>query len=491
MKKLLLLALVAACTRGEHREARAKYNEGITLLQNGDYDGAEKALLEARSNAGVDPELRYRAAYDLGMAYAAHADKVKKDKDGDLAKALELEQQAVSWFSDAVKLRKDGDAQANLATVRARAQAMSDELRRAEGKLEARLDKTIGEQRKILEGARAAWVQIKEAGGADPLAQQGALTQLADQERGIVAEVGTIGDIADDEIDSIGKKPEDKRSPEEKARVVQLKNLDIYILDARARIAEARRKLQDLAAEDAVARSEAALVALKRAREQLLEPIDVLREVAGDEMNLFQETSAVAQVDSGKLAGSAAEPAPLIPAWMEPPVLGDRQGGLRDRVEEVRTRVQAASEHTNDAQLKPEQKKVLQMYVDALPFVTDASTAMDRAHTALSSKKLGEAQAAEKDALVALSKAIERFADLKQTIDLASDTQKQLVRLLSPEGAKIPDRAATAKDALDANVARMTRIKDLIAEQLAQVAEQQKQLDAAGSGSGAQAQQVE
>ena len=64
---------------GEHRAARQKFNEGVGLLEASKYEDAEKALLEARSNAGVDPELRFRAAYDLGMAYAAHADKVKGD----------------------------------------------------------------------------------------------------------------------------------------------------------------------------------------------------------------------------------------------------------------------------------------------------------------------------------------------------------------------------------------------------------------------------
>ena len=103
MRALVVIALivVAACTRGEHRAAREKYNEGVELLVKGEHEAAEKALLDARSAAGVDPELRFRAAYDLGMAYAAHAEKVKTGKDADLAKALELEQQAVSWFSDA------------------------------------------------------------------------------------------------------------------------------------------------------------------------------------------------------------------------------------------------------------------------------------------------------------------------------------------------------------------------------------------------------
>jgi len=352
----------------------------------------------------------------------------------------------------------------------------------------------IGEQRKLLEDSRGAWVQIKEAGGADPLAQQGTLTHLADLERGIVAEVGVIGDLASDEIDSIGKKAEDKRTDEEKGRVVQLKNLDMYLLEGRARIAEARRKLQDLAAEDAVSRAEAALVALKRAREQLLQPIDALREVAGDQMSLFQETTAVAQADSGTLMGSAAQPSPLIPAWMEPPVLAEREGGLRDRVEEVRARVAPAAEHVDDPQLKPEQKKAITMYKEALPFVAEASAAMDRARTALTGKKLPDAAAAERDALIALAKAIERFADLKQTIDLASETQKQLVTLLSPDSAKQlapAERGAQARDALEANVARMARIKDLIADELTKVADQEKQVDAAGSGAGSAAQQAE
>jgi len=174
---------------------------------------------------------RFRAAYDLGVVFAAHADKVKQGQDADLAKALELAQQAASWFGDAGRLRKDdANTQANLAIIRARVQSISDELNKGAGKLEARLDALIGEQRSVLEDARGAWLAIKSAGGTDPLAQQGTLTHLADRERGIVAEAGVITDLASDEIDAIGKKPEDKRTDEERVRVVQLKNLDLYLL---------------------------------------------------------------------------------------------------------------------------------------------------------------------------------------------------------------------------------------------------------------------
>ena len=84
----------------------------------------------------------------------------------------------------------DADTKANLAiSARARRGTRRRAAGRGEGKLEARLDAVIDEQRKLLDGTRAtAWLAIKQAGGSDPLAQQSAtLGKLADDERGIVA----------------------------------------------------------------------------------------------------------------------------------------------------------------------------------------------------------------------------------------------------------------------------------------------------------------
>ncbi len=464
MRALVVLLIVAACTRGEHRAAREQYNEGIAQLAKGEHEAAEKALLEARSSAGVDRAAVSRA-YNLGLAYSGHADKVKTGENADLTKALELTQQAVSWFSDASLLRKDdSDTLANLAIVRARAQAISDELRKGEGKLEARLDALINDQRGVLDDARGAWMAIKQAGGADPLAQQGSLTHLADKERGIVAEAGVISDLAADEIETIGKKPEDKRDDKEKARVIQLKNLDLYLAEGRNRIAEARRKLQELAAEDGVSRADSALVALKRAREQLLDPITVLREIASEELTLMQQTYAVAEA-----------PADQIPSWLTGPALAGRQSELRERVEEVRARLAAATESPPPADAKPEQVKMLERVKVAVPLVTDASAAMDRAHYKLVDSHFKDAGTEERTALELLAKAIEQFADLKQTIDITSETQKHLVQLLSPEAKNTPavERAREAKDGLAQNVARMTRIKELIADEVAKLAAQE------------------
>jgi hypothetical protein len=511
VKRMLVLALVvaSACDRGEHRDAREKYNEGVDAIANAKYDEAEKALLEARSSGGVDEELRYRAAYDLGMAYAAHADQQKTGKDADLAKALELEDQAVTWFADASHQRpSDGDAKTNLAIARSRARALTDELARGEGKLEARLDALIKEQRGVLDEARAAWIEIKQSGGRDPLAAQAPLTKLADQERSVVAEAGVITDLAADEIDETGKKPADKRDPKDAARLVQLEHLDVYILDSRTKVSEARRKLQDLDAEQGVAKAETALETLKRAREQLLDPISVLKAVAQDELELVQQTRAVAAVEAPKLdvgAGSASkpdQPKQLIPSWLEPAALGDRQGGLRERVEEIRARLAAtvdsvdkpagAGSAAEPPKLTAEQAKQIAQLRLALPFVTEAGTAMDQARTSLTAKRLEEATKAERDALVALAKAIEYFADLKQTVDLAFATQQQLVQLLGPEAAQLPaaDRARETYEGLATNRSRMGRIKELISDEQDKLAQQAQQLEAqakqpAPQGSGA------
>jgi hypothetical protein len=487
---LLLLVGLASCG-GQRREARATFNDGTAALAKGELEQAEKLLVDARDKAGMDPDLQFRSAYNLGLVYAAQSEKAKSGEEPDLEKALSLAQTAAMWFGDASRQHEnDKDTTTNLAIVRARIQAISDELRKGEGSLEARLDAVIGEQRGVLDGAREAWVAIKETGGSDPLAQQGALANLADRERGIVAEAGTLTDLAADEIDAIGKKPEDQRSQEEKSRVVQLKNVDLLLLDARSRISEARRKLQDLAAEDGVARAEAALIALKRAREQLLDPITRLRGLAQDELGLLQETVYVSGGGGTLLDAKTSEPVPPehVPGWMAPDKLAERQNGLRDRLEEVRAGLQAFVDSPQAAidpragVVDPEagkRVKQIERIKVALPSVTEASAAMARARDALAGKKLPTAIEEERAVLVALSAAIEQFANLKQTIELAHNDQKQLVSLLGEEGAKLAtaDRAKETRDALARNVARMPRLKELLTEEVEALAQKKQQLD--------------
>jgi hypothetical protein len=463
MRIALLLLFLVACG-GEHRPARDTYNEGVDKLIAGEHEAAQKLLLEARSAAGVDPELRFRAAFDLGVSYAQHAQKTQTGQEPDLAKALELAQQAVSWFSDALRLQKDDPPTVkNLAIMRARVQAISDELRKSESKLEARLDAAIKDQREVLEEARIAWYSIKASGGSDPLAEQGPMTSLADRERGVVSEVGVVSDLAADEIDEIARKPEDKRTDEEKMRMVQLKALDLYVQDARSRISEARRKLQELAAEEGVNRAEAALIALKRAREQLLDPISVLKGVAQDEVALIQDT-----VYGGGGSKLLAKPLDVIPGWLAPNLLAERQSGLKDRVGEVQARLMIGLSEQPKPDADPKQQKTLERVRAAMPSIVAAGEAMNRARDTLAANKLTEALDHERAALEAIARAIEQFSDLKQTIELAYGEQLQVGKLLSPDAKDLDakDRATQTRDGLARNVDRMKRLQGLIGDAL-------------------------
>jgi hypothetical protein len=273
-------------------------------------------------------------------------------------------------------------------------------------------------------------------------------------------------------------------------------------MDARTRIAEARRKLQDLAAEDGVAKAEAALVAHKRAREQLLDPIAVLQGIAQDELDVVHDTQ-IAGSDVPTLAGDNAGPQPKLPSWLDPAAIAERQGGVRDRLEEVRKRLEVATTAPEkpDAKPDPQREKLMSHVKAALPKLGEASTAMDQARQLLTAKKAKPALEQEHVALVALAAAVELFSDLRQTIELAHTEQKQLVMLLGAEAAKSmspADRAKETRDALARNVARMLRLKDLIADEVEKVNQQQEKLastpapaaqgSAAGSGSAAPSQ---
>jgi len=144
---------------GEHRRARPLQRR-VAALAKGEYEVAEKGAARRAQPGRGRPRAAVRAAYDLGAAFAAHADQKRIGKDADLATALDLAQQAVSWFSGRRPAAPgDADTRTNLGIVRARVQAISDELRKGEGKLEVRLDACSRAARRARRGARR-WLAI-------------------------------------------------------------------------------------------------------------------------------------------------------------------------------------------------------------------------------------------------------------------------------------------------------------------------------------------
>jgi tetratricopeptide (TPR) repeat protein len=209
----LMLAVAAAlsgCTQGQHRAGREEYNAGLAALAAGNLPEAEKRLLAARDQSIGDPDLMFRANYNLGIAYVQDGDRRRADKDPDPAKALELYDQAIGWLRAAIKERTAqggaelADAQANLSTALAKRSALSDELRKGDKQIEKRLDAVIALQRGILDQAQAAWAIVKTEGTQNPLAGQAELTALANSQRSAGAEAGVVVDMAADDLAQFG-----------------------------------------------------------------------------------------------------------------------------------------------------------------------------------------------------------------------------------------------------------------------------------------------
>ena len=142
----------------------------------------------------------------------------------------------------------------------------------------------------------------------------------------------------------------------------------------------------------------------------------------------------------------------------------------------------------------------------AMPFVTAASTAMANAKTSYADQKISDGIKADRDALLALSRAMEQFADLRRTIDLAWAEQHNLLNILnssSSSSAKTKGKKATADselaamspteraqkvaDGLVENVDRVTRMEALLGDELKKLDDEAAKAAAAPQAPGAPA----
>ncbi len=481
---MIAVALALAGCERSARPARVAYNQGVAALGTGELAAARGKLIEALNQGDFDDALRFRVNFNLGVVAAklaaAKVDGKPKDVDG----ALEDYRQAMTWFGDASGIRPDdADTRANLERVQARILSLIDEANRGANSLEHRLDQAIDAQRALRDLARKLWAaQDARGAGADPLADKDGFEAAAAHQRELGTETGVIADLAGDEITAIGGKAEDKRTDQEKVRLVQLQNLDLYIQDARTGMVDARRNLHDLHGELAHGQTEAALAALKRAREQLLDPVAALQGVAGDQLQTAQLTAALDQLLHGGHIGTGADdgknagPPQTPPAWLTTGTLAGDQQALSARLEEVKARFGAglgAPEPLPAAGAAPdpqaaEQARLKGLIAIAMPALDEATAAMTRANDALGAGDPAKALVAQRDALMAMSRAIELFLQLRQLIDMTLAEDRDVVAALTPaiDGKATMSAAERAKvvgEGTTRNRDRLARMQGLIA----------------------------
>ena len=513
---------------GPERTARGEYNAGLALLASGDHEGAARAFLRARDRAGPDPELRYRAAFNLGLALAEGAGDASAGSgpDGGDGAAEEEEESAAgreapadspaeaarrtiaalrrsaAWFADAVRLAPPGDddARVNLELVSRRILALQDSLRDAE-RLPALLDRLIDDQRSIRDRLRGVLAEVEaEGAAAAPLGFRDAHVDLASRERALMAEVGDAIDVAAGERLFIEETPEEERTPEDRLRAWQLAAAAAELERARQSLGDARRRLRRLEGEGAHRRAEAALADLKRARERLLDPVAVLGRVARDQAGILAHTAVLAAaavggpgqdaasegsgpdgVDEGSGPGGEARPPPR---WLTPRHLAERQEDAAERAREVLARLEAvagaagaadgAGAPSADSGARPEAdpgtERTRRAAAEAAPVLDRAVGAMRAAIADLGAGRADRARDAGREALDGVRQAIEAFAGVRQLVELAHRDQRGIVELLAGRDGEAPAPAAPAEMVLGlaaGNERRLERLEGRLEEERA------------------------
>ena len=457
---------------------RARYNAALALLDAGTLEPAVAEFLAARDAAGPDPTLRYRAAFNLGVALAAQTDAGEAKPEETLA-AL---RSSAAWFHDAVRLAPEGDddARINLEIVLRRIERLADSINR-DTSLEARLDRIIDDQRGARDGIRGLLTAVAAQGaGTEPTGFGAEFEALAVRERTLLAEASTVADLGAAESARLGHMDADAQTPEQRARGAQLLAMERYLQRARQSLSDARRRLRRLEGERAHRRADAALAELKRAREQLQDPVTTLQAILRDERRLIAHTRALAAFNGGDIKMEGGDVPASPPPWLTPRHLTNRQEDAAARTGQALTRIEAAATapapsagHPPGDEADPATQRLRRAAAEAVPHLQDGLAAMRSAIAALENEAFGEGVAQEQVAARSLSRAIERFADLRALIELAWADQSGAVALLAPPGDDEPDGAAALPEAqrlgavvavVADNLERLERLAPLLQE---------------------------
>ncbi len=460
---------------------RERYNESLAALGEQEYESSAAGFLAARDQAGTDTELRYRAAFNLGLALARQSEETREEAP---QQTIETLRQAAAWFRDAVRLRpEDQDSRVNLELVLRRIQLLADELNRGQNTLRARLDRVIDDQRGLRDRVRNLLTQVERAGAeVAPVAFQAEYEALAVFERTLLADSGTVIDLAGDELSGLENKTEEERTDEDRVRIVQLLNLDHYLQQARQSLSDARRQLRRLEGDRALGRAGTALEELKRARDQLLDPVTILKSLVEDQTVLFTHTGGLEQMRQGAFRLEGGDPV-APPPWLDGERLGERQVEVGGRHGEVLARFQvavlpdsaAATPPADAPPADPQTERMLAAAREAVPHLEIAAAAMTSSSTALAADQLQTALAEQGSAIDAMLRAIERFAAVRELIELAYRDQSLVVALLTPpdeEGApeelkslSTEERIEQVRERSGRNRERLERLQPMLLEE--------------------------
>ncbi len=436
---------VAGSTQPEIVDPRTSYNAGSRALEAGHYDGAQEQFEAARRHAGTDGEARYRATYGLGWAAAARADALLDSKPEEALAALN---RASDHFREAVRLQPaNDDPRHNLEIVLQRAAILVDTLaRQDEAGIESMLDELIERQREHASALRG--FLERRVGLADSTtleeAERREFRALSTRQRQILSDADAFAMRVDAERTALASKSEEEQTPEEQIRIFQLERMQEYLQRARERMGHARRELRAAGGERASRRVAAALQQLKRARDQLRDPVQILDALVRDATELARYTQAMAVMGS-KLPGVAAASTP--PPWLTMTFLRESQVGTNERTGELQERfaaglsqaaqsVPAEAQNEEEASQADQQTRILEQVAIAEPLVASGLQSFELAALALDTDDTPAAFRNQLEGLRLLVEAREAFLDLRRLIEVGTADQSRLQQVLAAFAAE-------------------------------------------------------
>ncbi|MFK7738148.1 MAG: VWA domain-containing protein [Pirellulaceae bacterium] len=483
---------------------RELYNRGIRLISSNP-DRAEKLLSAARTKAGVDGELRFRALYNLGWVEVTRGDRFVSDEPKEAIKYFEL---AAGRFREAIRLRPESDdARYNLEIIARRILELQDTIAQADdASLETELDALIVSQR-----AHQAELQeltaLMAPGTIEPGELRSTFRKLGVTQRKIISDAEKIGQTAKREIDKLKSDPQSTNAAPSQAaagltpeqmeqmnayREAQITAMLAYVDRGTQRMAKARSFTRRAQPQRAFARWSAALTESKRARDQLRNPIEVLGVLIQDASELQQLTQLMAQtsspivsLDTDSPLKENSDPAAFpgqedqiinslppnaaSPAWLTDELLRETQTAITERTAELTSILQAAvqgeeSEQSDaseedamnaDEPVAPatvgsgEDQQMLENIRSGLPFIVEAQTQFATAGAELQNEAYSQALFQQNQAIQSLTAASEFFYDLRRMIELILREEKELQMLCTVYGPE-----SSIEDPLDAPTIR-------------------------------------
>ncbi len=459
---------------------RDLHNRALRDLAGGDLSTARRRFERTEKDSGLDVQLRYQSRYHLGWIEVKEADAILGEAPET---ALESLEHAADRFRDAIRVRPSApEARHNLEVVLLRIREIQDSLRESENvDLAKRLDELITRLRDLLAEARSLIERdVEDPNTALEEPRRREYRAVASAELQILSDVERFAHDADEERRSIDGKPEEERTPEELVRRAQLEAMLTHLTRAQERVGQARRTLRRQQGERAARRASLGLSALKRSREQLRDPLQVLDGVLPD-------ARALARQGYQWLAGtmpSFGNEAPPPPAWITPASLAEESEEISGRVAELAERFRAAAE-AELAEPDPadpeavQQARLLESVRAALPHLDRGAAAFGDSTTAYKEEKALPAFESIGEGLTALAEARELFLDAKRLIELVwQDENRAIGFLRGDDGAEESIRREQVPQIAELhqkNIERLARLRKFIEEEGAQLAQARAQ----------------